>query len=308
MASGDILIDGNDQTTWRSMQVEDFSPTLPFGQVLSLLREASAAGRLAEAVDLFLLAWHPTMSAQAHTLVHARNLDPDTWGDEALSTVMKEVMDRLPGLVNSDMVVQNLMGFLRVGLTRSWDRFLDSTGGLDGRSKMSTVHRRRMRLNTLRTKWTRQHGGQPPELDQTFIDWANTEQAKTHKDPARSSMLFTLDDLGPRQGVLSLDVDDDGIDPATDPDAGDGPLSTVDRKQLAAMVIADAEKTDPLLGRCAQIVFGPQTTDTPGPLPTAGNVAAELSIRHARAVLLLDQVHTIAREILADWFGINGVD
>lgn len=289
------------------MQVEDLAPSLPFSQVLARLRAASADGMLASAVDLFLIAWRPVMSAQAHTLVHARNLDPDTWGDEALSTVMSEVADRLPGLVASDVAVQNLMAFLRRGMIRSWDRYLDSTGGLDGRSKMSTVHRRRMRLNTLRARWARQHGGRPPEPDQAFLDWANAEQAKTHKDPARSSMVFTVDDLNPTMGILSLDADD-GLDPSIADEAADSPLSVLDRKRLAGMVIADAEKTDPLLGRCARIVFGPHTTDAPGHLPTAGNVAAELSIRHARAVLLLDQVHTIAREILADWFGITGVE
>jgi hypothetical protein len=288
------------------LAVEDFDPARPFPEVLLALRAAASAGRLPAAVDLFLLAWRPVLARQAHVLVHARNLDFATWADDALSVVMMEVSDRLPGLVCSDVVVQNLMAFLRRSVTRAWDAYLDSTGGLDGRTSMSTVHRRRMRLATMRTRWIRWFGS-PPSDDQAFLDWANVEQARTHKDPARSGMIFTAEDLQPRSRVQS---DAEGVDSAAaaEDDPGDGPLSQVDRKRLAALVIDQARRIDPLLGRCAQVVFDTQTTDDPGPLATAGDVAAEMRIRNARAALLLGQVHALAREILASQFAINGPD
>jgi len=288
-----------------SLQVEDFSPRLPFPQVLARLRQALSDDRLPEAIDLLLLAYRPVMAAEAHTLVHVRNLDPNTWGDEALSTVMHEVVDRLPALVVDTIPVQNLMAFLRRGTTRSWDRYLDSTGGLDGRSEMSTVHRRRMRLTTLRNRWIQQYGI-PPEPNQHFLDWANTEQSKTQKDPARSGMVFTIEDLTPIQGVLSTDVDDDGLDPAGPEEPSESPLSTLDRKRLAHMVIADTDRTDPLLGAVARIMLASQATEAPGHLPSTHNIASELRIRHQRAQQLVGQVHTVAREILADRFGITG--
>ena len=287
------------------LHVEDFAPQVPFRRTLGRLRQALADGRLPEAMDLFLLAYRPVMAAEAHTLVHARNLDPGTWGDEALSTVMHEVLDRLPALVASDIPIQNLMSFLRRGVTRSWDRYLDSTGGLDGRRGMSTLHRRRMRLTTLRNVWIERFG-KAPEPNQDFLDWANAEQAKTHKDPARSGIVFTVEDLTPHAGVLSTDVDDDGLDPAAPEEPAESPLSALDRKRLAQMVIADTGEIDPLLGAVARIMFAPQTTEAPDHLPSTHNIASELRIRYQRAQQLVDQVHTVAREILADWFDITG--
>ena len=287
------------------LSVEDLGPQTPFPQICTLLKCASDEGRLDEVMDLFLLAWRPALVRQAFTLVHMRGLDPHTWADEALSVVMHEVADRVPRLVAEDRVVQNLLGFLRLSITRRWDKFLDSTGGLDGRKERDNVQRRLVRLHNLRAAYLQQIGTEPVS-DSQFLAWANTEQAKTHADPARSGMVFTAADLTAGAPMLSTDVEGgDQLARVDDVDAGPGPLAPVDRKRLARSVIDRGTAIDETLGKVAGIVFGPQTTDCPGPLPRPFDVARELRIGQLRATLLIAQTHELARDILATDFGIT---
>ncbi|WP_344808308.1 hypothetical protein [Microlunatus ginsengisoli] len=287
--------------------VDDFSPTLAFPRVLQTLRRAHRAGRLDEALDLFLLAWRPALSRQAFLLVHARNLDPNTWADDALAVVMLQVYDRLPRLVASTVPVQNLLAFLRQGMTRAFDAYLDSPGGLDGRGEMSNVHRRRMRLTTLRQLYRTRYGVEPG-ADQAFLDWANAELGKTHKNPGRSGMVFTAADLAPVESVLSTDADGGESLAVAQDEPDTGVLSALDRKRLAAAVIHCAEGIDPTLHRCAEVMFASQLTDQPEAMPGLKDVTQVLHVRSARADQLCTQVKGLARDILAERFGIDGVD
>jgi hypothetical protein len=284
--------------------VEDFAPNLPFPRVMSTLRRCDADGILGDALELFLIAWRPVLTRQAFTLVHARSLDPNTWADEALSVVLHEILDRLPALVRGTVPVQNLMAFIRQSLTRRWDVYLDSPGGLDGRGEMKNVHRRRVRLNRLRAAYLKRHGMEPPDA-KTFLDWANLEQAKTQKDPSRTGMVFTDADLRGIDSVLSTDVEGgDLLAVSEDVESDSDPLTSVDRKRLARLVIEQSRGRDAILGEVARIVFGPQTTDCPGPIPCTDDVAVALRIRHPRAAALIEQTHAVARDILTGQFGI----
>jgi hypothetical protein len=168
---------------------------------------------------------------------------------------------------------------------------------------MVNVHRRRMRLNTLRKRYTAEHG-HGPCTDQGFLDWANTEQARTHKNPAQLGMVFTPADLLPIEAVLSTDADG-GESMAVTEDDPDAVLSPLDRKRLARLVIERAAGVDPTLHRCAHAVFGPQASDHPELVPEPGQVARELGVKAARADALMGEVTTLAREILAAEFGIT---
>lgn len=290
----------------RRYEPDDFAPTRPFTAVLDLLREAKASGQFDTALDMFLIAWRPAFRRIASNLVHARQLDPNTWTNDALSTTISYIAAQLPKLVDSGKPVQNLPAYLRKGLTRDFDAFLDSSSGLDSRTELPTIKRKQMRLATLRSQFVHSFGREPS--DPELIKWANDQQQQSA--PNAKAGRFKIEDLRPVQGILSTDVEN-GEQLAVTDDAASGLLAPVDRKRLATIVITQAQASGPDVHRCARAMFDRQFDEPPEPFPNIRSdadvtaVAHMLQMRKPRARALMSEVLDLARTVLAVDFQIR---
>lgn len=226
------------------------------------------------------------------------------WADDIAQEIRLVVYAGIHHLLSLAEPVRSPLAALCVSIKRGVNRYLDSVGGLDGRTGLHGIHRRLVRLRKLHARWVEGRGCEPVD-PVAFLAWANAEQAKTHADPARSGMVFGMADWQDidrpvvRGSCLSVEMMvETGREPVQP--GYDGPVQRYEMIAAARQAVATAKARDPLTGQVAAAwLDGWVRGDDSPQLPTVHDLTVQLRRSHAAIGCQVDIVAGILRDELS---------
>ena len=171
-------------------------------------------------------------------------------------------------------------------------------------SGMTTLRRRHQELRGTRDALLAEHGGEPSA--EAVVDATNERLLARLKDVRRQGMWCTVEDyhlMGAAHHAVELtELNETGT---PDPNESAAPIHAVDRERLVRITVARCREISPEHGLVAEAFFGSDLAASFEGPPTSSDISQAVGLAAPTVRRKVAEVKQVAREILADEFGIT---
>lgn len=241
--------------------------------------------------------WMMKVAAQ----VHAQFNRDSRWAHDAVSICFEVTRTVLLEAVDGRVGADEIPPLVRTRTRQEFSHFINSPASSVA-SGETGANRRRGKLALLRRDL--EASLERAATNDELLEYANKEMARRHRNPSKSGMVFTAEDLAPRVAQVSHDAQQDS---PSDVDESVGVLSGVEARRLARLVLAVAQVRGGVHAEVASLVWAPVAQgQAPGPFMTQAQCAERLGM----AVATVRAPHrwvtvTVPRAVAANQFGLG---
>lgn len=261
---------------------------------------ASAHGsERARLIDVFYRSKLATFRSIANLLCRRASLDPTRHADDVVQIVAIECMKMLDEAIADPSSIDEIVRFdgrLHHRARPAVRTYADGASSGEGPSGATAKARRVRELSRTRASLRAELNAEP--TDRQVVDVTNERMHRLRKDPARQSMICTLDDL------TSTQVTELGDDQGRGYEHEEPPLARHETERAMGVLLARAGRIDPLLADVASAWLGGVYDPKVGGARTVREIARHLSVPVARVDEAMPYVMNLARQVMQREFGI----
>ena len=254
-------------------------------------------------VDDFARAKLTTYRRIAVALCRKAGLDPVRHGDEATQIVAMECNRMLTEVIAEPArlarEVTSWDGRLYTRAKPKLRSYGDGAASGQSASGTTALARRQRELTRTRVALRAELEREPSDVE--IVDGTNERMRRLRKDPARQSMISTVEDLRPVGVVPLLETDQESNfedeTPALAPHEG---------RRVVTLLHEAAVEIDPVLANVVVAWLGGVYDPSVGAPRELEDVAAHVHITRARAAQYIAQAQSLAVTVLSQRFGIWG--
>ena len=278
-----------------SRQVGELPET---GHIAAIL---TATGRTRQhLLDDFMRAKLKVFRSVAMKLCRTNSMDLNRHLDEATSIVGAECVVMMNEIIADPTRLQQITSFngkLWLRCRPVFRSYCDSASGGVNASGAVALARRMREMGRMREALRATFDREP--TNEEIVEATNTKMRATRKDPARQSMICSVDDLRTDPVAYSL------VGDVTNDPSNDSLLASHEAAKTITSVIRLAEQTSPTLGLVARVWIGDLYNPAVQAIRTPAQIAEILQITPATVSRRLAHLRVVARSYLSEVLAIT---
>lgn len=253
----------------------------------------------ARLIDEFYRSKLSTFRSIANLLCRKAALDVTRHADDVVQLVAIECMKMIDEVLADPSSIEDIVRFdgrLHHRARPAVRTYADGAASGEGASGATAKARRVRELSRTRAALRAELNAEPTDVQ--VVEETNARMRRLRKDPARQSMICSMDDLTSTQ-VTTLD-DEAGRGYVRD----EPPLARHETHRALSVLADRACRIDPALADVAMSWLGGVYDEKVASARTVRQIATDLSMPRARVEELMPQVMELARQVMGREFGI----
>lgn len=284
------------------VQAQAFTSRLPEQDRIDLILASSGKAR-ARLIDDFCRAKLETFRSIGSLLCRKAGMDVLRHADEVTQIVAMECVKMIHEIIaDPDRLAREVTswnGRLHTRAKPAVRSYADGAASGLAASGTTALARRQREMNRTRQALRAELEREPSDVE--VVETTNDRMRRLRKDPARQSMICTVEDLKPTDMVALHDDDDDekvyeDETPALAPHEG---------RRMVTLLARNVEADDPVLAAVVLAWLGGVYDPEVGAPREVHEVAAHVHITSGQAAEYIARAQSLAVTFLADRFGIQ---